>query len=233
MFVFDTTWTNVAYNKTASGSAQYASDANLYYMPMGCNGVIDMDIGAGDMINSAQAGAWWSVDLGAMYNVTRIMFFNRAGGFNTRSVGATVSYLNGFGSLVGQSVLNSNLVQTFDVALFPPSASTTPSATPTSSVTASATSQFGAGCPSSFGATPTHFLKTVSFTAVNDSTAYARHCAFWWFFVPGFPISALNNVDATSVWRLGLDGTPGSVSLQSVNYQADYMQVQVRSSWYC
>ena len=64
--------------------------------------------------------AYVCIDLGGVYNVTRIVFFNRNTN-SARTQGATVWYRNGFGELVGSSVLGSALIQTYDVVLYPPS----------------------------------------------------------------------------------------------------------------
>ena len=200
LMVFDTTWTNVAYGKPATASAQWAGDANPYFAAYGNNGVIDFDIANGDMVNSATGGGWWYVDLGAVYNVTRIVFFNRAG-FTSRSVGATVTYYDGLGYFVGQTVLNAGLIQTYDVTIIPPSS--TPTSTPSNSPTStpSATLQYGAGCPTSYSTT-THFLKTVSFTAANDSTAYVRHCGCKWRAQTGVGWGQGRRSACAATWRV-------------------------------
>jgi len=137
IFVFDTTWTNVAYLKPATSTMQYTSANVAFYASMGVDGIIDFDAGNGNLVASLNCvNEWWAVDLGAMYNVTRIVFFNR-NGYATRSNGATVSFLNAFGSQVGVLTLNSSLVQTLDVTLFAPSASPTATTSATSTATMS------------------------------------------------------------------------------------------------
>ena len=65
LYVFDTTYTNVALLKTATASAQNGT----FTAAMGVNGVIDMDNAtSGDMTASTKCdgSAWWMVDLGAV-----------------------------------------------------------------------------------------------------------------------------------------------------------------------
>ena len=49
----------------------YVGDPTTYVPSMANNGIIDFDSAYGDMSNSATTGAWWSVDLGGMYNVSK------------------------------------------------------------------------------------------------------------------------------------------------------------------
>ena len=139
LFVFDTTWTNVALNKPVTSTPMYVGDPTTYLNTMGNNGIIDYDPLSGDMIHTiSSSNVWWCVDLGGVYNVTRVVLFNR----NTqllRMQGATLTYLNGFGLTVGTQTLSAGSIQTYDVNLYPPTASQTASATATSSRTASST----------------------------------------------------------------------------------------------
>ena len=57
LFVFDSTYTNVAFNKSTSSSGQYTLDPFTYTSGMGVNGVITMDVvGPSDMTYCAQVG---------------------------------------------------------------------------------------------------------------------------------------------------------------------------------
>ena len=45
---------------------------------MGVDGVIDMESPAGNMVNTPCDGTgWWQVDLGGVYNLSTVVFFNR------------------------------------------------------------------------------------------------------------------------------------------------------------
>jgi len=78
IFVFDSTYTNVALNKAATSSGQLTGDVTAYSASMGCNGIIDMDNAAsGDMsYSNSSVGAFWQVDLGAAYNVSTVVVWN-------------------------------------------------------------------------------------------------------------------------------------------------------------
>lgn len=107
---------------------------------------------------------------------------------------------------------------------YTPTQTQTPSITPTPTVTPTVTSLYASGCPSSF--VQSHFLNVQSITMANDTSAYIRHCNYWWFSLVNFPTTDLTAVqDATCVMRLGADGTPNSVTLQSANYQAYQLMV--------
>ena len=89
--------------------------------------------------------AWWQVDLGGVYNLTRVVLFNRypftvpqanGASFGVRLAGATLQYLNYYGNVIGSQVLNGSMIQTYTVTTYPP----TPSITNTASVSATATS---------------------------------------------------------------------------------------------
>ena len=62
-----------------------------------------------------------------------------------------------------------------------------------------------------------------------DARTRLLACAggFWWFLLRNFPQTDLTSVqDATLALRLGMDGTPNSFSIQSVNYPTYFMTVQ-------
>lgn len=83
MFVFDDTYTNVALLKATTSSGQYTGDAIQYSSANGVNGVIQMDgltgTSVGDLtyMSRCDGSAWWQVDLGGIYNISRVMLFNR------------------------------------------------------------------------------------------------------------------------------------------------------------
>lgn len=94
------------------------------------------------------------------------------------------------------------------------------SQTPTRSPTPS-----GTPCPSSFGFT--HTLNTTSITSSLDATQYIRHFCFYLWATHAYPTgNQVSTMDATHIQRVGLDGTSGSVSFESDNYQAHWLQVQ-------
>jgi hypothetical protein len=104
-----------------------------------------------------------------------------------------------------------------DAALYRPSATVQPIAVPTPSPSPSTGS--AAACPTTWSSAPTHSLRTVSLGDANDASAYARHCTLWLYMRGGFlPATALSAADASYILRLGADGTPGSVTIQSSNY---------------
>ena len=75
MFVFDDTYTNVALGKETNGSAQNTLDTVQYTTGMAVNGIIAMDTPtSSDMTSSAACDGtgWWSVDLGGVYNLTKV-----------------------------------------------------------------------------------------------------------------------------------------------------------------
>jgi hypothetical protein len=109
----------------------------------------------------------------------------------------------------------------------PPLPSPTPSSSPV----------VAPGCPSTFtavgsatlAATLGHGLRYVSFAQANapaGSNTYLRHGCYWLFSMPISLTDSTATQDATMVVRLGLDGTPGTVSLQSVNYPGVVLTVQ-------
>jgi hypothetical protein len=97
----------------------------------------------------------------------------------------------------------------------PPSPS--PSASPGSAPSPSA-------CPTAWGVANTHFLRLVSISSAAAPTSYARHCGFWVFMRPNFPVTdAVASGDATQIVRLGVDGSSGSYSFQSANFPEQYL----------
>ena len=69
--MFDTTWTNVAFLKNTTCSQQYTSATVNFYCSMGVDGNIEFDAANGNLVASLNGVAeWWTVDLGAMYNVS-------------------------------------------------------------------------------------------------------------------------------------------------------------------
>jgi hypothetical protein len=100
LMVFDDTWTNVALLKPATASAQQDATTNA---AMGNDGVLTMDAGVtGNQVQSAGlgSGGWWQVDLGGVYDISGIIFWNR---YNTKSstTGATVLFMNAYGATDG------------------------------------------------------------------------------------------------------------------------------------
>ena len=136
LFVFDSTWTNVALNKPVTATPQYLGDPTLYLASMGNNGIIDYDSSSGDLTHSLSGtgNAWWAVDLGGMYNVTRFVMFNRdpVAVLGLRMQGATMTFYNAFHEIVFIQTMAASAIQTYNVVVYPP----TPSITSTASITA-------------------------------------------------------------------------------------------------
>ena len=100
---------------------------------------MQMDNTTGNMVNLPCDGTgWWQVDLGGVYNLAKVVFFNRypIGGsaLGAAASGAQLVYLNGLGINVGTYTLTGDAIQSINVQLRPP----TPSFTPTASTTPSA-----------------------------------------------------------------------------------------------
>ena len=129
------------------------------------------------MVNSPCDGTGsWQVDLGGVYNLTRLVFWNRypyvstntsAGGpIGANANGAILTYLNGFGYWVGQVTLTGGAIQSIPVVLSPPSqtptSTQTSTSTPSQSASSSATLSLGA-TPSGTG-TPTQTPTTTTTT---------------------------------------------------------------------
>ena len=161
IFVFDTNFVNVALRKSATSSGQVTGDITAYTPAMGCNGVIDMDNSAsGDMTNSNTAvGAWWQVDLGAAYNVTTIMIWNRylpsAGLTGAGLAGAVVQLLNINGALVGSATLTSAAVQTVVISTYAPTGTASSTAASTVSGTSTRSSSATPSTSQTHTASPT------------------------------------------------------------------------------
>ena len=166
LYAFDNTWTNVALNKpTIMGSGGYTFAAYgdpVYFFTslssMGTDGVVDMDNLAGNMVNLPCDGtSWWQVDLGGVYALTRLVFWNRypyitgntplGTTYGANAVGAVVTYLNANGNAIGSRTLTGDVVQSFPVVLVAPSVTptsvSTPSMTPSTSMSAAKTLPFG------------------------------------------------------------------------------------------
>ena len=84
LFVFDKSYTNVALNKATTSSGQFTGDAVAYSADNGVNGIIQMDgvsgatVGDLTYMSACDGSAWWQVDLGGIYNISRVVLFNRA-----------------------------------------------------------------------------------------------------------------------------------------------------------
>ena len=141
LFILDSNMVNVAFLKNASlvSTAMFSNDPVPYTPSMGCDGIIDFDANYGNMVFAGpQRIPTWTVDLGGVYNVSYFIFFNRVssglgGGYAANSAGATISFYNAFGALVGSNTLVGNPIETQPVVLFAPSNS--PTQTPSSGAT--------------------------------------------------------------------------------------------------
>ena len=128
------------------------------------------------------------------------------------------------GMTIGQLRLHDGLLQAdeikfnyeLDAAYYRPSltsATSSPAASPMLGASPSP-----AACPAAFPST-THYLKAFSLQQGDLAGAYARHYAYWIISTPAFPVTdAVASGDATFLRRLAVDGTPGAVTLQSINY---------------
>ena len=197
LFAFDNTMTNVALYKptsqsAASGPLSQYTDVTLGFTSFssyGVDGIIDQDnMAGGNMVNLPCDGSGsWSVDLGGVYNLTRIILFNRFPLTGSTTVGqllganltgATLTYSNAFGTYIGSYTLSGDMIQSFPVVLVPytpsstPSSSMTPSQTPSASNTPSHTASPSAtiSIGASVSLTPTGTVVTPSQTATSSTT---------------------------------------------------------------
>lgn len=198
--VLDSNWTNVALGKPVIGSLQTNADGvGAYSLEMGNDGEFSFDSNFGNMVNTAvcDGAGFWRVDLGGIYDLTRVVVFNRYSVVNTALStalsGATVRYLNFYGVQIGSTTLTANAVQTLIPALVPPSPS--PSNTPswtatvtntptltgtatgslTSTMTGTASMSFGASQSPTVTVTPTLTgTATVTPTATQTGTPLSQ-----------------------------------------------------------
>ena len=173
--MFDITQTNVALLKPVTSSLSsgiYTDATGAQYTPsMGNDHNIDMDNATGNMANFPCDGSgWWQVDLGGVYNLSSIIFwnnypFNLVSGtgnalLGANAIGAEVSYLNNYGLALGYAVLNGSAIQRIPVVINKPTPSITasPSGTASSSYTpsASSTASISASTTASPSVTPTN-----------------------------------------------------------------------------
>ena len=143
LYALDNTITNVAlYKPTSQSNLTYFDPAFGGFTSIssyGTDGIIDQDGPAGNMVNLGCSGVnWWQVDLGGVYNLSRIIIFNRFPLTNPTTVGqalgsnmagATLTYYNGFGSFVGSYTLTGDMIQSIPVVLVPYTPTVTPSST--------------------------------------------------------------------------------------------------------
>ena len=156
------------------------------------------------MVNTPCDGSgWWQVDLGGVYNLQRLIFWNRypyvsanttAGfAYGMSANGATISYFNNFGSPVGSYVLNGSAIQSIPVVLSPftptPSATlslgSTASNTPSASLTMTPTAtppitQTQTATPTASltaAVTPSTFPTTTPTTGVSPSVTQSAPLA--------------------------------------------------------
>jgi hypothetical protein len=180
---FDDTFNNVCAGKPTFGSSQYAGDigaGGFYYSASGVNMAIgDLDAGQGDLTHSINAGptANWGVDLGGVYNVRRLVLWNR-GALATaaRLSGATLRLLNAFNATVGQITLTDRMVQSYAVTLFPPTTTPTPTQTPSGTATSTGSptgspSQTATGTATLSPGAAASSTASSSFTASNTGTS--------------------------------------------------------------
>ena len=129
IYVLDATLTNVAlYKPTMMGGE--GSQLNFYTDPLagfvsypsyGTDGIIDQDGPQGNMVNLPCDGTgWWTVDLGGVYNVVKVIYFNRypltapttvGQALGAQANGATLTYLNAYGVSVGSYTLTGDMIQ--------------------------------------------------------------------------------------------------------------------------
>jgi hypothetical protein len=161
LFVLDNTLTNVALLKATNASAQTSGAAAAN----GVDGVIEYDDATTTYLTQDAAcdgSGWWQVDLGGVYNVSMLLLWNRyfpstVPSMASRMQNATVTLLNAYGAAVGNVVLTGNAVQNISVSLYPPSPSATPtrSASATASTTGTPTASLSGGATASATMTST------------------------------------------------------------------------------
>jgi len=167
VMAIDSTYTNVALMKPTTGSDQLPGFSNA----MAVNGNMSFDAREGDMTFAASCNgsAWWQVDLGGVYNLTRVIIFNRGYVINSatntvltsRLAGAVLQYLNYYGEVIASATLSAFAVQTVSIAMAGPTptitaaATTTPSNAATPSITSSPSNTVSLGASVSSTATMT------------------------------------------------------------------------------
>ena len=74
-----------------------------------------VDGGVGGYHSVSSTGAYWQVDLGASYDISRIVYYNRAdGGFNSRAIGNTIKGLDASLNVHCEAIITTaDLIQTF------------------------------------------------------------------------------------------------------------------------
>lgn len=93
LMVFDTTNANVAFRKPVTGMPMYMGDA-VPYLPQYTNDmIVNMDADTTNLVHSVGAGGFVEIDLGGLYDVNRIAFFNRPTNAG-RISGGNVTLLN-------------------------------------------------------------------------------------------------------------------------------------------
>jgi len=180
IFVFDTTYTNVALGRPTTGSAQNGTRTTA----MAVNGIIDFDnvLPNADMTCSAacDGSGWWQVDLGGLYNLTSIVIWNRFPYTSPTTTGATLGgrltgaklyVLNWNQDIINTTILSGSMVQTLTTrTLIPPTPSKTGSLTPSPSIGATpsvtASPSFTATATNT-PLSPNPFQITVSTTSTN------------------------------------------------------------------
>ena len=136
------------------------------------------------MYHSSVVGAYWEVDLGAVFDVVSVVMWNRREGLQTRMVGASLALYNDAHVQVAAAPLDAGDVQQRLITRYPPTPTNTgtPSSSVTATITASPTgtpSSSATGTPSSsttasssqtlsVGAEPS---QTATTTASSSSTA--------------------------------------------------------------
>ena len=163
-----------------------STQASSYQASMANNGIIDFDnVTSGDMTFSlaCDGSAFWQVDLGGVFNISRVMIWNRypwsqanttvGVALGARLRGASVQLLNYFGWPVGNYTLNAQMVQTMLIPTYLPSPTQTSTQTPSSTSTTTATNTPSLTSTHSLGSSPSSTL-TPSVTPLSPYPYAAR-----------------------------------------------------------
>jgi len=108
--VFDVSGTNVALRKPATASSRYAGTSDPQT-------AVDGDANPRSypsiFHSNEGAGGWWMVDLGANFNVRRVVYYNRRDCCSNRMNGGLLQLLNAQSVVVAQRVMTENWIQSF------------------------------------------------------------------------------------------------------------------------
>ena len=108
--MFDVSGTNVALRKTATASSRYAGSSDPQ-TPVDGDG--NPRSYPSIFHSNEAAGGWWMVDLGANFNVRRVVYYNRRDCCSNRMNGGLLQLLNAQSVVVAQRAMSGDQIQTF------------------------------------------------------------------------------------------------------------------------